>query len=248
MNDKGSMAGRRTAEETHQRSIITHSVLTGLTPLIPVPVLDDLAKNYFRRRMVRALAASHGRDISAAEVEALTAERGGGCLSGCLVQAVVYPLKKIFRKIFFFLEWKRAVDLTSQTYHHGYLFDYAMQKGAGGPAVLDLRGVGDVRAAIEAACRESSIKPVEGAVRASFRQSRNVLRAAAGLLGQSLRRVRGSANREEVARAIEEVEPAEEREIEGVVTRLQKSITAVPDDHFRHLRGRFRAHLGLPAE
>src|ERR671912_751047 len=107
----------RTSEAGSQRGLVTHAIFVGLTPLIPVPVVDDLAQAYFRRRLVRTLAASHGRTLSAEELDALTSEPGGGCLRGCAVQVVLYPLKKIFRKIFFFLEWKRAADLTSQTYH-----------------------------------------------------------------------------------------------------------------------------------
>ncbi|HYE13962.1 MAG TPA: hypothetical protein VD968_05935 [Pyrinomonadaceae bacterium] len=232
-----------------QRGLVTHAVLVGLTPLIPVPVLDDVVKGYFRRRLVRALAASAGRALSDEDVSALAAEGGGGCLRGCVVQAVVYPLKKIFRKVFFFLEWKRAVDLTSQTYHFGYLTAYAMTgAGEGRPAPLDVRRAGDVAAAIEAVCREAPVKPVETAVGATFRQSRRVLSGAAGLLGQSLRRLAGRADPSRVAEAIEEVEPQEEREIEPVVARLQRSLAAVPDEHFRRLRQQLDARLGVQEE
>jgi hypothetical protein len=237
----------RAAEAGNQRGLVTYSVFVGLTPLIPVPVLDDLAQGYFRRRLVRMLAASHGRALSAEEVEALVAEPGGGCLRGCVVQAVIYPLKKIFRKVFYFLEWKRAADLTSQTYHFGYLLNYALQPRADGSSLVSLRGAAEVRAAIDAVCLEAPIKPVESAVGGTFRQSKRVLRSAASLLGQALRRVTGSRpGREEVARAIESVEPEEEREIETVVTRMQKSLAGVPEEHFRNLRARLDARLGLP--
>ncbi|HEX8354707.1 MAG TPA: hypothetical protein VF611_17500, partial [Pyrinomonadaceae bacterium] len=76
-----------------QRTLVTHAVLTGLTPLIPVPLVDDLVKSYFRKRLVRSLAASAGRRLSEEEVDALTAETGGGCLGGCVTTALVYPLK-----------------------------------------------------------------------------------------------------------------------------------------------------------
>jgi hypothetical protein len=237
----------RAAEAGSQRGLVTYSVFVGLTPLIPVPVLDDLAQSYFRRRLVRMLAASHGRALSAGEVEALVAERGGGCLRGCVAQAVLYPLKKIFRKVFYFLEWKRAADLTSQTYHFGYLLNYALQPRADGDSLINMRGAGEVRAAIDAVCLEAPIKPVESAVGGTFRQSKRVLRSAASLLAQALRRVTGSRpDREEVARVIESVEPEEEREIETVVTRMQKSLANVPEEHFRGLRARLDARLGLP--
>ncbi|HWS53123.1 MAG TPA: hypothetical protein VN228_03320 [Pyrinomonadaceae bacterium] len=229
-----------------QKGLVTYAVLTGLTPLIPVPVLDDVVKGYFRRRLVRGLAAARGRALSEEEVAALADEGGDGCLRGCVVQAVVYPLKKIFRKVFYFLEWKRAADLTSQTYHFGYLVGYALDARGGGASLLDLHGAARVGAAVAVVCREAPIKPVESAVSGTFRQSRKALSSAAALLGQSLRRLAGRAPAPEVARALEEVEPREAREVEPVVTRLQRSLASVPDEHFRDLRARLDSRLAEP--
>lgn len=230
-------------EQGNNRNIITHAVLVGLTPLIPVPILDDVVKGYFRRRMVRSLAAAQGRALSDEELSALTAESGGGCLSGCVGAVVVYPLKKVFRKVFYFLEWKRAVDLTSQTFHYGYLVNYALQPRAGGATLIDLRPAAEVGRAIEAVCREAPIKPVESAVGATFRQSKRVLGRAADLLGRSLRKLRGRASEREVERAVEAVGPEEERELDPVVTRLQSSIASVPEEHFRRLRAALDARV-----
>src|SRR2546421_7877822 len=174
------MADRQDALQTsgtgRQASLVTHAVLAGLTPLIPVPVVDDLAKNYFRKRLVRRLAAANSRSLSDGELSALVKERERGCVRGCLVALLVYPLKAVFRKIFYFLEWKRAVDLASRTYHFGYLVNYAMQRGDGGYALLDVRRAADINEAIQAVCREAPIKPVESAIGGTFRQSRRVLR------------------------------------------------------------------------
>lgn len=225
-------------------TIATHAVLAGMTPLIPVPVVDDLAKAYFRRRLVRSLAAARGRSLSHADVEALAAEHESGCLSGCVGTLVLYPLKKVFRKIFFFLEWKRAVDLTSRTYHFGYLVDHVFA------ARLDEtsgRSAAEVGAAIDAVCREAPIKPLEAAVGATFRQSRSVLSAGANLLERSLRRVVGRKKAEQVERAVESVEAEEERQIKPVVTRLQHSVEAIPDEHFRRLREQLAARLAAKA-
>lgn len=226
-----------------QRGLVTHAVLVGLTPLIPVPLLDDLVKNYFRRRMVRSLAASAGRNLNEEELDALVSEAERGCLTGCLMAVLVYPLKAIFRKVFYFLEIKRAVDLASRTYHFGYVISYAMRPREGGASALDLYGAKAVNEAAQGACREAPIKPVEAAIGSTFRKSRNILRGAAALLAASLRRVTGRAQAERVAEAIEEIEPEEERELEPVVTRIQRSISAVPEEHFRDLRTRFDALL-----
>jgi len=230
-----------------QRGLVTYALLAGLTPLIPIPLLDDLAKNYFRKRLVRGLAADAGRRLSDEELDALSAEKERGCLTGCLITALVYPLKAVFRKLFYFLEWKRAADLTSRTYHFGYLVAYALRPRAGGASALDLRGAGAVGSAIQAVCREAPIKPLEAAVGGTFRQSRRVLKGAAALLSSALRRVTGRARAEQVAEAIQSVEPEEERELDPVVTRLQRSIANVPEEHFRSLRRSLDARLGLPS-
>jgi hypothetical protein len=230
-----------------QRSLVSYSVLAGLTPLIPVPFVDDLVKNYFRKRLLRSLAAEAGRALSEEELKALAAEQERGCLTGCLLTAVAYPLKAVFRKLFYFLEWKRAADLTSRTYHFGYLAGYAMRPRAGGASALDLHGARAVGQAIEAVCREAPIKPLEAAVGSTFRQSRRVLKGAAALLGSSLRRLTGGrARAEQVAEAIESIEPEEARELDPVVTRLQRSIGSVPEEHFRTLRQSLDARLGAP--
>ena len=241
------MAERRELVKTEdgggqqQHVLVTHAVLTGLTPLIPVPLVDDLVKSYFRKRLVRSLAASAGRALSEEELSALTSEGEGGCLRGCAMTVLVYPLKAIFRKLFYFLEWKRAVDLTSRTYHFGYLVGHALRRREGAPSLLDAHGARAVNEAIEAVCREAPIKPLESAVGGTFRKSKGVLRAAAALLSGSLRRQPPQPER--VAEAIESVEPDEERELRPVVTRLQSSLASVPEDHFRNLRDSLEARL-----
>ena len=229
-----------------QHVLVMHAVLTGLTPLIPVPLLDDLVKGYFRRRLVRSLAEAAGRALSDEEADLLASEREGGCLKGCLVTALVYPVKAVFRKVLYFLEMKRAVDLTSRTYHFGYLVGHALRRGEDGRSRLDAYGARAVSEAIEAVCREAPIKPLESAVGGTFRKSKGVLRGAAALLDRSLRGQASRPRREQVAEAIERVEPEEEREIAPVVTRLQRSIASVPEEHFRNLRDRLDARLGRP--
>ena len=228
-----------------QRTLITYSVLTGLTPLIPVPFADDLAKAYFRRRLIRTLAEAHGLALSRDTQDALSEEGPSGCLGGCATQLLLYPLKKIFRKVFYFLEWKRAVDLTSYTYHYAYLIDYALGAGLVGGRE-DKRSAAEVRAAVEKSCREAPIKPVEGAVSAAFRQSKSVLISAVRLLEGSLKRIGGRPDEEKVSKAVGAIEEEERREITGVIERLQKAIGGIPETHFSDLRARLDAHLGQP--
>lgn len=229
---------------SNQLTIVTHAVLAGLTPLIPIPLIDDLILNYFRRRMVRSLAAAHGQTLPAHVTEALTASEDKGWMWGCLTAAVIYPLKALFRKIFFILEWKRVVDLTSRTYHDGFLLNEAFAQGWIGPEAPVLPA--QVNAAILDVCRTAPIKPIETAVRVAFRQSRSALVGGARMLERQFRRLRSRPDDEQVATAVEAIEPAEEQELAGVIASVQREIEKVSSGHFDWLRSELARRLSVP--
>ena len=231
------------ASESDQRTLLTYSVLTGLTPLIPLPIVDDLAKTYFRRRLIRSLAESHRLTLSRDVLDSLSRDRESGCLGGCFTQLLLYPLKKIFRKVFYFLEWKRAIDLASHTYHYGYLVDYTFREGLIASLTGQGKSMDEVSMAIDKVCLEAPIKPVERAVGASFRQSKAVLLSAVQIMEQSFKRIAGKPDEEKVATAVGAVEGQEKQEITGLIDRLQKMIGNIPESHFRDLRARLDAQL-----
>lgn len=109
--------------------ILIHALLVGLTPLIPIPFLDDWVKNIFLRRMVRQITAARGLALGNAEVEGLLQEDfWSGCVEGC-AYSVLYLLRELFSKIFFWIEWQRAINLVSVTYYTGFLLDAALLDG-----------------------------------------------------------------------------------------------------------------------
>jgi hypothetical protein len=228
-------------ETGNQKLLVTHAVLTGLTPLIPVPILDDLVKSYFQRRLARELTRAYAINPTDQEIKTLADDPGSGCLAGCLGGALLLPFKLIFRKLFFFLEWKRAADTVSRTFHQGYLLDFAMQQGW----YPHQRNAVQLRGAIDAVCLEVGTGPIERAVSVTLSQSRSTLKSAANLLTRSLKSVSGKPDAERVAHAAEAVEAEEERAIEGVIDRLQRSIQNVPEDYFDNLRARLAARLGI---
>jgi hypothetical protein len=224
-------------------NIVTHAVLAGLTPLIPLPVVDDLILNYFRRRMVRRLARAHGLTLPAKVTDALTTDHEGGFLRGCLTTAIVYPLKSIFRKIFYFLEWKRMIDLTSRTIHDGYLIDHAFAQGwlaPDGPYRPE-----QVSWAIHQVCREAPIKPVEAAVRIAFRQSRRKLVDGARLLERQFRRLRKQPDEESISVEMKALAPEEEKELAGVVAQVENEIGQVSAGHFQQLKDELARRLSI---
>lgn len=223
-------------ESTTQRRILSHSVLSALALLIPAPFVDDMVVDYFRRRLVRRLAEERGLPLAEEDVRTLADDESKGCLPGCLGAVVLYPIKKILRQVFFFLEWKRATDLVSTVYHRGVLLDHAMETGRLGP-----KSPAEVRAAIDAVLAETPVGPVEVAVRGAFNQSKSVLKGGVAILQRAVGR---GKQPEQVVGAVEAVRDEEERQISGVVDLLQAKIATVPDEHFTRMRERLRARLG----
>lgn len=228
-------------EQSNKSTIITYSVLVGLSPLVPVPFVDDWLINYFRRRMVKSLAASHGQEFSPEDVSMLADDRDKkGCLLGCLSSVIFYPLKKIFRKIFYFLEWKRAVDLTSHTYHYGYLLNYALRDGF---LKSDTKALEDIRASLDDVCNDTPIKPVESVVSATFRQTKGLIFSGVDLLEKTFRNIRKKPTEEEVVVAAKSVEEEEKEKIEGITNTLSSALSNIPEEHFKAMREKFSVRM-----
>ncbi|HEU4389642.1 MAG TPA: hypothetical protein VFV34_17690 [Blastocatellia bacterium] len=225
------------------KQIATYSILIGVTPLIPVPLVDDIARTYLQRRLVRRLIASAGFQLDEQSVQTLADDRGDGCLWGCVVSITSGLIKRLFRKVFFFLEWKRSIDLVSRSYHHGYLLDVVFSRGWCAPA--GPRTPIEVRTAIDEVCRTAPVKPLEHAVKVTFEQSKSLLKRAAGSIGRGARRTIHRSTRAELEMALENAEQQKEREIEPVATRLQQAIAAIPEEHFRRLREELSLRLGI---
>jgi len=169
----------------NQFLITSYSILIGLTPLIPIPVLDDLVKGFFYKDLVRSLASSYGLALSDAEVSALAEDRGQGCLNGCVIGAVEYLVKRLVRKIIFVLEWRRTISLVTHTYYVGHLMDHAFRKGWYKPG--DVGQAMRLRAAIEQARGGANTNLVRRVVQTSFDQSRTLVLDTVQKISYSLR-------------------------------------------------------------
>jgi hypothetical protein len=148
----------------------------------------------------------------------------------------IYPFKKLFRKIFYFLEWKRAVDLTSHTYHYGYLIDFALRDGwiksnASNPEAI--------RNALDEVCRDTPIKPIESVVSATFNQTKGLVLSGVEILERALRPLRKKPSESEITEAVQAVEEEEKEKLEGVTSKLQRSLASVPEEHFKAMREKF---------
>jgi hypothetical protein len=227
-----------------QRIVLTHAVLVGLTPLIPVPYVDDLVKSYFQRRMVRSLAAAHGQPLSPAAVERL-ADDPDSCLGGCLYTLVIYPLRWLARKIVFILEWRRAINLVSHSYYRGYLLDHALERGWLAPGTV--AAAAQLRVAMDRTRAGSNTRLLSRAVGATFGHSRRLVwqagRQLVARLGDLARRARIRRAAPAAEAAVEGEPVAEAAPVQGLIERLQAAIAMLPAEHFADLEARLAAEL-----
>ena len=222
-------------------TIVTYAVLAGLTPLIPVPFVDDVALRYFKRHMVRSIAGSHASRLNEDQVRTLIDDASsGGFVSGVVGSAVKYPLKKVFRKVFYFLEWKRAVDTASRTYYQGFLLDHALAEGWCEPA--GGKRVAEVRAAVDKVLTQTDTRPIERTIAATFQGFKGLLGEAALYVGRKLSAQ--SAKGEGAEQAVAELERQEGHKLGRVIDQLKGAIAAMPAEHFAGLRKGLAAELG----
>lgn len=168
-----------------QLTIITHAVLVGLTPLIPIPILDDLVKGYFYRSLVKSAATLHGLSLSPGEIAALAEERNAGCLNGCAFWLFETLVKRLVRKVFFVLEWRRSIDLATHTYYYGYLLNHAFRQSWYVPGDPD-RAAG-LRDAIEQARRGANTHLLRRIITTSFNESRQLVSGVVQQISDSLK-------------------------------------------------------------
>jgi hypothetical protein len=142
-----------------------HAVVSGLTPLIPIPFLDDYALRQVRERMVRAVLAEHGLSTTPAKAVGVLAGSHvtvtlGGQLLGLLRTLALFPFKKVFRRAFIVLWVKDCVDMASYSLHHGYLLQHALVRGHLSASTVLGEAPLKVHDAIVAACKELDSRPI----------------------------------------------------------------------------------------
>lgn len=221
-------------------TLLSHSLMVGLTPLIPIPFVDDMVRSLLLRRMLQALARDRGTGMDDEVLDELGKDETGGCfLGGCAGGCLLMPFRRILRKILFVLEWKRATDLIARAYVYGMLVDDLLaggwRPGVDGPTAVR------VRLAAETAMATVGTSPVVHAVGAVVDGARETLKGAAGLLQRAL----GSRKApKEVEKAVDSVEREEEERLGPVAERLAQALTQVPDRYFERLRAEFARELG----
>ena len=159
-------------------------VASGLTPLIPVPFLDDYALRRVREGMVRELLEERALTAPRDTVSLLAGRhpRQGSRLQQFAGKTALLTLRlatrKGYRRFLTALWVKDCVDMASLSLHHGHLLRHALTRG---DLTQDTLGTPDaahrVDAAITAACQEVDARPVNQALRRILAGSRLLLDA-----------------------------------------------------------------------
>lgn len=107
------------------------ATMAGLAVLVPIPVLDWILEEIFRRRMPQAIAAQRGQRLRP-EVAAELNKSDRSWWVTCLLLPVVglfWLIKRISKKILYFLTVKEATDQVSLYWHQAFLIDTMLRQG-----------------------------------------------------------------------------------------------------------------------
>ena len=189
------MAGKDAQPNTaFEWPMYADATLAGLSVLVPVPFLDDVFEGFFRRRMTRTIARGRGVAVPDAVQKEIGAGEGHW-LAGCLllpVRLFLELLKKLSRKLLYFLTIKESSEQLSYYWHRAFLLDYMIASGH-----LDsVESARIARAAMEQVL-EATGTPLTTVARQVISRSHHALR--------TLRRAREGQEDEEIQQARQEM-------------------------------------------
>ena len=119
------------ADTVFHWGIYADATAAGLSVLIPIPLVDWLFEQFFRRRMPQSIATRRGRQLPKPVIRELN-QGDENLFKTCLllpIQGLFWLLKKISRKILYFLTIKEAIDQVSFYWHQAFLIDYMLMDG-----------------------------------------------------------------------------------------------------------------------
>ncbi len=111
--------------------VYADATFAGLSVLIPVPLLDWLFEQFFRRRMAPAIARRRGRPLASLVRDELNkADRSClGALVALPLTGTLWLARRISRKLLYFFTVKDAADQLSYYWQRAFLLDYMMERG-----------------------------------------------------------------------------------------------------------------------
>jgi len=107
------------------------ATLAGLTPLVPLPLLDWWLEEHFHNRMVERIAEQRGRRLNPAVRQVLSTS-GRSLLAVWLLFLLKLPLRlilRLVRKLVYVLAIKEAAEKISFYWQRAFLIDHMLQAG-----------------------------------------------------------------------------------------------------------------------
>lgn len=223
--------------------LLTVVVLVGASALVPVPFLDDVAKGYLERRMLRSIAEREKMTLSSQEIDHLTKEPPDGCcLMGCLGNVVLYPLKRILRKVLFFLEIKRSMDQSSTALAEAWLFSLALRRGLWSPG-RDISEADRLRQVIETSCQSQGVKPLETALGHAFQGAKDVMSdVARRFVGKKVE------DKAQMDAALRKFEAEEGEQLSRLSKRLREALGEVGEVYLQRFAREFERQLEVASK
>ena len=239
-----SEEGQILQEIVGNSDLVTSIILIGASALIPIPFLDDPVKAYLEKKLFRQIADKHEISLTSEEAKGLTQHDTGGCCAlGCLGSAMLWPIKKILRKIFFFLEIKRAVDQSTTALAQSWLFTVALRRGHWSQAHPPYQAE-RLKQAISKASEQHGVKPLEAAVSHSFEGAKGSLAKFATKFTKQ-----NTVDDSHIKETIEEAKQEESSEIAGITRNLTTSLSEISETYLQKFARTFEETLAQePAE
>lgn len=207
--------------------IAVPSILAGLCPVIPIPFVDDLALRFIRKRAIRSELERGGLKAGHAQLEVYLDDPSK--LMGCLTAVFIYPLKKIFKKVFIVLAIKDCVDAASKTFHELWMIRHAVKTKqlTAANITVEVDTLLPLRKTVEKTSEQIDTSPVNQVLKRGFSGSKVLLRDAGKTLGQTIRSAGGSkADPQAVERAVESVEPGEMGKVDELAGKIGEQMWA----------------------
>jgi hypothetical protein len=231
-------------------TVIYHSILIGAALFVPIPFLDEKLAIFLWKHMVADLAKSHNKTLTNDQILALSYQSRFGISDGCLF-LLWRVFKEFFQDIFFFLEWRKAITLATDSYYSGYLLNELFAYEGFDPAKS-----GQYAIAMQKAKQGVNTKLVQGVFRANFRSGKGVLTSVAKWLSsitvgyakdswarRKNRKNAETASEQQMENFFEMHRSKFQELLKDLITSLQSGIGNLPKGHFDDLRNKLFEEL-----
>jgi uncharacterized protein (DUF697 family) len=224
------------------RIVAAHATIAGLCPLIPVPFVDDLAIRNVVQRMYTQLYEAHGYTLPVSGAKIL-GDKASTRLRDAMTSVVLFPIKKIVRKVVYVLAVKDCADVASAVFHDGWLLARVLEAPLHGadrkPSPEDPKFLRKVRKAMLKTYEEVDPVPLRRALVGAFLNAKVGVRHGVKTLQRLLRERKGKGKKQDV-------DPAA---VEGV-QKLSASVSEAAMGEGKYmdaLERIFQRHLGQPS-